>query len=201
MHNQPDRQLLVWNILSSTETGLFLALTILCSFDPASLAILEKLDRLETLLNRPKPEPEPRGSLVEKGSPVSLSGSISTLSPDLNLSRITIESILTWSPFGGKFESRATLKALLETSIYRAPEILSSNDLHPQRLNLDLSACIRLLHNFLERVHIANPILNTSTVLDYFHQVCLHGLRWDAPSCLVVSFQSLNFHVWLPRNS
>lgn len=52
--------------------------------------------------------------------------------------------------------------------------------------SLELGSCNRLLDSFISRVHIANPILDLELVRGYVNHACMHGVGWDAPSCLVV---------------
>jgi hypothetical protein len=46
---------------------------------------------------------------------------------------------------------------------------------------------VPLCENFLSNVHIKNPILEISEFTQYVRDVAENGLRWDGPSCLVVS--------------
>ncbi|KEY80265.1 hypothetical protein BA78_6374 [Aspergillus fumigatus] len=104
-----------------------------------------------------------------------------------DLSRLTIETILSWSVFEGKYDAGPSLTDLLSspTTLSQEP-FLASIDPRHERLDLDLRTCTRLLHTFLEEVHIANPILDGPLVTGYLYQACIHGIGWDAPSCLVL---------------
>jgi hypothetical protein len=168
-------------------------------FDPASLLIIQRLDNIEVLLQQPQikhaePSPVDRGddlatiasaSTVVDGEASPLNGSPLYYSSEP--SRLTIETILSWSVFEDKFESGTNLKALVlsPTALSHEP-FLANSDPRLERLDLDLTTCTRLLHTFLEQVHIANPILDVPLVTDYLYQACVHGIGWDAPSCLVV---------------
>jgi hypothetical protein len=173
-----------------------------CSFDPASLVIIQRLDQIELLLQEKqqqqsqllKPPVDRFDDLttIRTASTALVDGDSSTLigSPlyfNSELSRVTIETILSWSVFEGRFDSSTNLKALVipPTSLSGEP-FLSNTDPRLEKLDLDLETCTRLLHTFLEHVHIANPILDISLVTDYLYQACVHGIGWDAPSCLVV---------------
>jgi hypothetical protein len=134
------------------------------------------------------------GVAVVSGDASSLIGSPLYYSSDL--SRLTIETILSWNVFEGKYDSNTDLKALLTspTTLSREP-FLANSDPRLERLDLDLDVCTRLLHIFLEHVHIANPILDVPLITNYLSQACVHGIGWDAPSCLVVSSLILD-HPW-----
>ena len=43
-----------------------------------------------------------------------------------------------------------------------------------------------LIERFLRNVHTKNPILDVEALLRYGRSAAEHGLRWDAPSCLVL---------------
>lgn len=182
-------------------------------FDPASLVIIQRLDQLELLIQQQK-ETEPAkpppvdqhaidlktrrrassGVAVANGDTTSLIGSPLYYSSDL--SRLTIETILSWNVFEGKYDSNTDLKALVTSPTTLSGEpFLANSDPRLERLDLDLDVCTRLLHTFLEHVHIANPILDVPLVTNYLYQACVHGIGWDAPSCLVVSPLVLD-HGW-----
>lgn len=171
-------------------------------FDPASLVIIQRLDQLELLIQQQK-EAEPAkpppvdqhalvtrrrassGVAVANGDTTSLIGSPLYYSSDL--SRLTIETILSWNVFEGKYDSNTDLKALVTSTTLSGEPFLANSDPRLERLDLDLDVCTRLFHTFLEQVHIANPILDVPLVTNYLYQACVHGIGWDAPSCLVVS--------------
>jgi len=46
---------------------------------------------------------------------------------------------------------------------------------------------LELVQRFLDLVHTKNPILEPETIWSYARRVAEEGLKWDAPSCLVVS--------------
>ncbi|KAL1985199.1 hypothetical protein VTN96DRAFT_8115 [Rasamsonia emersonii] len=167
--------------------------TDLSSFDPASLAILERLEQLEQLIreksiesSRSQPQPPPPPPVEEEftlgyGSPA----------PDLqfgpDFSTVTIETVLSWHVFRGRFDSHLDLKALLkDTEEPMSPLHSPVGETIPLINSLELGSCNRLLDSFLTRVHIANPILDVPLVRSYVHHACLHGIGWDAQSCLVL---------------
>ncbi|KAL1965915.1 hypothetical protein VTN77DRAFT_5048 [Rasamsonia byssochlamydoides] len=163
--------------------------TDLSSFDPASLAILERLEQLEQLireksdeLNRPQPPPPvDEEYMLGYGSPA----------PDLHFgpdfSTVTTETVLSWHVFRGRFDAHLDLKSLLkDTELPPSPLHSPVGETIPLINSLELGSCNRLLDSFLTKVHIANPILDVPVVRGYVHHACLHGIGWDAQSCLVL---------------
>ncbi|EAW16411.1 transcription factor domain-containing protein [Aspergillus fischeri NRRL 181] len=140
-------------------------------FDPASVLIIQRLDRIESLLQQQKQNEDSRPALENSDALATIRSASAAGDSDwrtLNsspvyqthssdLSRLTIETILSWSVFEGKYDA-----------------------------GTPRPCCTRLLHTFLEEVHIANPILDVPLVTDYLYQACIHGIGWDAPSCLVL---------------
>lgn len=111
--------------------------------------------------------------------------------PDLqfgpDFSTVTIETVLSWHVFRGRFDSHLDLKALLkDTEEPMSPLHSPVGETIPLINSLELGSCNRLLDSFLTRVHIANPILDVPLVRSYVHHACLHGIGWDAQSFLVV---------------
>lgn len=188
-----------------------------CRFDPASVLIIQRLDQIESLVQQQQRQRQQKQS-EDSGPALRNSNALDTIrrasaagdsgwttfnsSPvyqthGSDLSRLTIETILSWSVFEGKYDAGPSLTDLLSspTTLSQEP-FLASIDPRHERLDLDLRTCTRLLHTFLEEVHIANPILDGPLVTGYLYQACIHGIGWDAPSCLVVglSFPSEAAH-------
>ena len=164
--------------------------------------IIQRLDQLESLIQQQQQQQTEQVNppvdcaaddlaTIKTSSSAVIDGDASTLigSPlyfSSELSRLTIETILSWSVFEGKFDSSTNLKALVISPTLSGEPFLAKSDPRLERLDLDLETCTRLLQTFLEHVHIANPILDVPLVTDYLYQACVHGIGWDAPSCLVV---------------
>ncbi|KAH1586184.1 hypothetical protein KXX00_005340 [Aspergillus fumigatus] len=176
-------------------------------FDPASVLIIQRLDQIESLLQQQQRQRQQKQS-EDSGPALRNTNALDTIrhasaagdsgwttfnsSPvyqthGSDLSRLTIETILSWSVFEGKYDAGPSLTDLLSspTTLSQEP-FLASIDPRHERLDLDLRTCTRLLHTFLEEVHIANPILDGPLVTGYLYQACIHGIGWDAPSCLVL---------------
>jgi len=169
--------------------------------------IIQRLDQIQSLLNqqqieRAEPPVGCSDDLTTIGSPPAalIHGGTSPIndSPlyyNSEPSRLTIETILSWGVFEGKFASGTNLKALILSSTLLQEPFVANADPRLERLDLDLMTCTRLLHTFLEQVHIANPILDVPLVTDYLYQACVHGIGWDAPSCLVVRLSSISWRL------
>ncbi|KAF9885301.1 hypothetical protein FE257_013018 [Aspergillus nanangensis] len=180
----------------------------LSAFDPASLVIIKRLDQIELLLQQQKQHQQQQQQQqlqrrdrdsADGVSPTSIKSSPAVVdsgsvfdnplyySGGVEVSQLTVETILSWSVFQGKFASRTNLKSLLKSPTSCGPEpFFGTSDPRLERLDLDVNTCTRLLHIFLEQVHIANPILDVPVVTNYVYQACVHEIGWDAPSCLVL---------------
>lgn len=102
-----------------------------------------------------------------------------------------METVLAWDVFRGRFDEQLDLKSQMQNGDIGIPESpLTSpvGETIPLINSLELESCNRLLDSFLTKVHIANPILDVDAVLGYVRHACLHGIGWDAQSCLVVSY-------------
>ena len=160
------------------------------SFDPASLAILERLGQLEELIRAKSGDESPERLRLDDELSLDEKPTLPPRQYSPEFSTVTIETVLSWPVFQHKFALRLDLKSLLK-AIDVAPPAAS---LHSpagegwQLVNvIELGMCSRLLDSFLQRVHIANPILDVPAVRDYVRHACLNGLGRDAQSCLVVS--------------
>lgn len=102
-------------------------------FDPASLAILQRLDTLEGLLRAKGPNLEKSdGDAASDSSPLPIPEELGSpaleRSPESVLCYINIEAVLEWPVFEGqKFDQRLDLKSLLQTDNdeHRDPPIMS----------------------------------------------------------------------------
>lgn len=120
--------------------------------------------------------------------------------PDLqfgpDLSTVTIETVLAWDVFQGRFDAQLDIKSVLKNyEMPPSPMTSPVGEAIPLINSLELGSCNRLLDSFLSRVHIANPILDVELIRSYVNSACMHGVGWDAQSCLVVSLLSLQVSV------
>jgi hypothetical protein len=154
-------------------------------YDPASLAILQRLDDLEVLVRS-----HGAGQTVshidgQVRSPLGILETLAQTSPQsgvfhsLENHHLANESLLSWPVFDQILTDRLPdIKQILKTSrsYFGPPTVLDFDTLHPSSL----------LQIFLNDFHIYNPILHVPTVQLYVEQIRLNGLGWDAKSCLLV---------------
>ncbi|OQE38064.1 hypothetical protein PENCOP_c009G07705 [Penicillium coprophilum] len=155
------------------------------TFDSASLAILKRIDDLETLIQTKVNDPLP---VAPSNAPLAVSSpstSHDNWSPVLDQqtqwkpSFINIEEVLRWPVFHDQdLESRLHL-------ISPSEENTSHPDL-PISVDLDLRAADHLVHSFFNNVHIFNPTLKEEDINEYVSTVALNGIGWDAMSCLLL---------------
>ncbi|KAJ5132910.1 hypothetical protein N7448_007068 [Penicillium atrosanguineum] len=153
-------------------------------FDPASLAILKRLDELEILLQTKTNDPSPLAlGDFPSTSPSGPSGQLS--SPGTaernprKLPFITVETVLEWPVFDdcGFPRHFHLLNSLEENTHTRGPHI---------SVDLGLHETDRLLRAFFDHVHIFNPTLEEEEVEEYVNTIRLNGIGWDAISCLLL---------------
>ncbi|KAF4255700.1 hypothetical protein CNMCM8714_004180 [Aspergillus fumigatus] len=156
-------------------------------FDPASVLIIQRLDQIESLLQQQQRQRQQKQS-EDSGPALRNSNALDTIrhasaAGDSGWTTFNSSPVV----FEGKYDAGPSLTDLLSspTTLSQEP-FLASIDPRHERLDLDLRTCTRLLHTFLEEVHIANPILDGPLVTGYLYQACIHGIGWDAPSCLVL---------------
>jgi hypothetical protein len=156
-------------------------------FDAASLAILQRLDALEDLIRESKTElPRPDQSddgLSPSSIPKSLRSPTLERTADSAPCYINIESVLSWTVFDDQgIDQRLDLKSLLHAD---------NESADPPRMSVapdfELYEADQLFQQFLENVHIFNPILEEAKVMEYIRDARFNGIGWDAKSCLLVS--------------
>lgn len=162
------------------------------SFDPASLTILQRLDDLEELLRAKNTHPLVLEQPASQDSPpLSIPIQIPKTqgppslqrSTDWRPSYINIEAVLAWPIFEDQnFDGGLDLRSLLrfdKDHVATPPAMSISAD-------FDLHASGQLLQQFLDHVHIFNPVLEEKKVREYMRVTSFNGLAWDAESCLLV---------------
>jgi hypothetical protein len=163
-------------------------------FDPASLAILARIDGLEDHLRTITTLVEVRPAHHTPSSndvPHASSSALKELqSPALERTAesvrryINIEAVLSWPIFDDQgFDESLNLRALLQANANNsteAPVISVSSD-------FELYAGNELFRQFLDHVHIFNPVLEEAKVNEYIRHARFNGLGWDAQSCLLVN--------------
>lgn len=166
-------------------------LTELCRFDPASLAILDRFDRLESLLFSSGTLPQEDERAAIESRPSNPSSPKKDAESDLDcvqssLINVRLEAVLKWQP----------LQHCLGSITFATPNpsVSSSHTVLLSALSdeFDMGTCNRLLEKFWSCVHAKNPILDKDEIRRFMHQVCFNGVGWDEQSCLVVSHFSEN---------
>ena len=159
------------------------------SFDPASLAILERFDRLESLLlssGKRSPLEQQTSPAAVVTSPPSHKDAKSRLGcVQSSLINVRLEAVLQWEPIWVLINSVVPPAKIICSPIGRYQQTGNTFD------EFNMSTCIALLENFWRGVHSKNPILNKDEIKRFMHQVCLNGISWDAQSCLVASIHCL----------
>ena len=158
----------------------------ICRFDPASLAILQRFDALEQLIRTSLSPSSQHNQSNKILSPLSVPKDLG--SPSLERTEesvscyINIEAVLSWPIFEDQdFDQRLDLKSLLkDNNDYVDP--------HSMSVAPDFEDCAsQLLQQFLDNVHIFNPVLEEAKVKEYMRSARFNGLGWDAQSCLLVN--------------
>ncbi|KAL4882053.1 hypothetical protein BJY04DRAFT_217746 [Aspergillus karnatakaensis] len=148
------------------------------SFDPASLAILERLGVLEQKLDSMQ---LPAGSRNAQDpitpSPVSQS-TITLLPSTASLLPGNLETVLAWPAL------QRSVSHLLQTPGPKARQPLPPNPILGDELNP--SSTQEYLDSFFKYVHIKNPVLDATHSRNLVQRVSLTGPAWDAESCLAL---------------
>lgn len=132
-----------------------------------------------------------------------LSGKATTLMETLGVAaNCSSNRVLTWPIFEGKIDI-ARIEAhffspncnLAAQSSPNSSEVqfkpnASCRTLHPGRGVCEGDA-VSLAQVFLERVHIKNPILDPSALMEMARKVAEEGYQWDEGSCLVLIASAL----------
>lgn len=170
----------------------------LSTFDPASLAILDRLERLEQKLDaqhaetqqvaiharsvhRPIPAEEaPAAVLIEAQTPLGGSQTARPPSPPSITAQLpkNIDAVIMW-PIFRDLGCPASAEPILSPRL-REPGVSVVGD------ELDPVSCGRWLDSFFSNVHIKNPVLNEEETRRLVRNVCLEGAGWDSSSCLAL---------------
>lgn len=106
--------------------------------------------------------------------------------------RTGADNVLTWPIFQGAYPPEHLIEPLFNVgATTEAGNIVRSSSNHysvPQGTFQPLSdeRIPGLIDRFLQNVHTKNPILDVESLVRYGRDAAENGLRWDAPSCLVL---------------
>ncbi|KAL3478319.1 hypothetical protein BJX99DRAFT_107854 [Aspergillus californicus] len=173
------------------------------SFDPASLAILDRINHAISLLEA-QPAVAPKHHVADRPSqirhqPAGVGPSLSHTEGELHgldtsdellfeipgfpASSSNCESILAWPVFRGSVPRVRSfvLGPKDDDSIVSlvSPPVALGRGIEEENL-------VPLSKLFLSYVHTKNPILDVSEFTRYVRDAAETGLRWDSPSCLVL---------------
>ncbi|KAJ6008001.1 hypothetical protein N7540_011977 [Penicillium herquei] len=163
----------------------------LSGFDAASLAILAKLEELQSgveslssRLQRPQSH-SPNSTLVAQGSlhspPVQAPP---TLCLDRHLQRGHISQVLAWDIWRPHEPPQGL--AVGEKEQDTDPESFGRLKTTGLDQNLDLSFFPGYLDAFFRNVHVLNPVLDEQQIRAQLTNFLLNGIGWDAASCLLL---------------
>lgn len=168
-------------------------------FDPASILILDRLNQVLARLDQ-------GSSSSANTSPTAPTpgDSVQTATSDLDLaveqesydqlrvpsSQTTPDAILSWPVFQRQFPASFTTDPVFEAEV--SEDIQDSSQNGHTRFGQKVGGVNeewipKLIKQFLQYVHIKNPVVDMDTLAMYAHTVSEEGIKWDTASCLVVS--------------
>lgn len=103
------------------------------------------------------------------------------------------DSVLAWPIFNDYFGQNFLLDELLiaehmPSSLPESPLKIPGDYVSLKCGGICDDDIPNIITRFLRLVHIKNPILDSKSIKQFASRVAEHGLGWDPPSCLVVSF-------------
>ena len=152
----------------------------LSAFDPASIAIIERLDILQRKLDSIS-----QVSGLDSAVPLNNgNGSDKNAHHNRPLGNFlpeNLDAVLKWPVF-----QHLTLP-VVSTPSHCSPASLGSSTQAPSISDeLHPAACNQWLNDFFRHVNCKNPILDEQSTRRLVRQVCQEGVGWDAESCLVL---------------
>lgn len=147
-------------------------------------------EHLQAITARVESQSTNQNPNFDEASPPSLSALKELQSPALERATesvrryINIEAVLSWPIFDDQgFDGSLNLRTLLLANSKNGSDS-SAVSVSP---DFELCAGNELFRQFLEHVHIFNPVLEEVKVNEYIRHARFNGLGWDAQSCLLVS--------------
>lgn len=184
-------------LCSSTFVGLP-RLTPLHSFDPASLAILDRLNRVISLLQNNSrhlndaphsavsPFSQPANADIVQPTTPSISFPGTAASTAAPTPRSLSFRVVTWRIFDDCPVDKDPRALFIRNSQGTGSEIAP-----PQSVGIIEDQVPLYVRSFLANVNPKNPVLDHVTLTRYARQIAENGLSWDAYTGLVVSVQYL----------
>ncbi|KJK61787.1 Glycosyl hydrolase family 3 N terminal domain protein [Aspergillus parasiticus SU-1] len=162
--------------------------TALSTFDPASLAILDRLETLEQKIDSFQRQQQPVPALVpfptlnpNNDSSTAYTVARETQRPESLLPE-NLDAVLKWP-----------ILQDIHYQVNQSPHILSPSSDHdsPAQPSLDgdelnLGITNAYLDNFFAHVHPKNPVLDEPYIRRLVRKVSLEGPSWDSESCLAL---------------
>ena len=152
----------------------------LSTFDPASIAIIERLDSLERKIDS-IPQAPRLDSAVHLNHESGSNKGAHHKRPLGNFLPENLDAVLKWPVFQhltlpvAPTPSHCSPASLCSST--HAPSI--SDELHP-------AACNQWLDDFFRHDHCKNPVLDEQSTRRLVRKVCQEGVGWDSESCLVL---------------
>ncbi|GLA90175.1 hypothetical protein AtubIFM56815_005738 [Aspergillus tubingensis] len=150
-------------------------------FDPATIAILDRLTEIQQSLNSINPEGV-TAALPLKGPPKQYTADLSpqtpqTVSLKIPAARICPDAILSW-PIFQEVRLQTTLNSLTLADHDHGLEEVANTD-------VNLALIPDLIDRFLQFVHVKNPVVNTVVLRQSAVRVEVSETSQNAHSCLV----------------
>ncbi|RFU81380.1 clr-1 protein [Trichoderma arundinaceum] len=157
------------------------------TFDPASLRILERLDRIENLLES-QSQPQNKSDISTRShndtnDHSDITHQDSEVRQAFRHLQIISSEVLGWSVFGNRFSLQANAITVLRR---KPPKPIQPSSSALESFLGNTVESNKLISNFVEHVHIKNPILELANLKRMVQHTCLEGVGWDPESCLVL---------------
>ncbi|KAG7413821.1 hypothetical protein Forpe1208_v008237 [Fusarium oxysporum f. sp. rapae] len=179
------------------------------SFDPASIAILERLNQVlesvgdipgliktsvETAVKNTALPPSPASRITHGVDAFSDGHELSSDDLIAPAAILSVESVLSWPILAGIAAPNHILGALSDTgadgghaaSLSNRIDNLFTANTAPLTNTGDEKEIPRLVRQFLQHVHPVNPILDVDAIYSHSLRVSETGITWDGESCIVL---------------
>ncbi|KAL5623748.1 hypothetical protein FOBRF1_002998 [Fusarium oxysporum] len=178
------------------------------SFDPASIAILERLNQVlesvedipgliktsvETAVKNTALPPGPVSRIAEGFDAFSDGRELSSDDLTAPTAILSIESVLSWPILAGSVAPTHILDALPDTKANGGHGLMNNGTGSPSvsnarltRITVDEKDIPRLVRQFLQHVHPINPILDIDTINSDSLRISETSVTWDGESCIVL---------------